>query len=63
MKESLKRVLQTDMSFLEQAIKVSGVPPYEIVEQCMTPFLRDTLGAALYAYSANQDALTDKEEQ
>ena len=62
MSSSLLVVFTRDMDFIEDAIVQGKASPYEIVERCMSPFLREEIGAALYAYSANQDALTDNEE-
>ncbi len=55
---NLEAMIKSDLSLLEGAIRGDYITPYDAVE-LMGGDLREWLMAALYAYSANADALTD----
>ena len=55
---NLEAMIKSDLSLLEGAIRDDYITPYDAVE-LMGGDLREWLMAALYAYSANADALTD----
>ena len=57
----LENTIKRDLLLLERAIEAEFISPYEVVDGCMSPTLRDALGSALYAYSANMDALTEED--
>lgn len=46
------------VNMLHTIIEGNYVNPYDIVEM-MSPELRDWLGSAIYAHSANMDAVTE----
>lgn len=57
---NLEAMIKSDLSLLEGAIRDYYITPYDAVE-LMGGDLRGWLMAALYAYSANADVLTDGE--
>lgn len=55
---ALLQTVKKDLDTIETALDMGLVDPYEVVDKCMSPELRDTLGSALYAHSANMDQLS-----
>lgn len=62
--ESLKPMIKVKdcLEWIDHGVEHNYVKPYELVEM-MSPSLRESLGDALYAYSANMDALTTQQEE
>ena len=61
--ESLKPMIKVKdyLEWIDYVIEDRILEPYELVEM-MSPSLRESLGDALYAYSANMDALSTQQE-
>ena len=58
--KSLEDTIEQDLTFIHLAVAMEEIEPYKVVE-LMDVEMRDWLASCLYAYSANQDALTDVE--